>query len=198
VEETEVMKTTKKTKKTKGGAKLDAVSFVAAGPVVRCPACGEPVHAEIGEYRYSECGLANVKLAGVPVYTCKKCGEHGAAIPNVAGLHRVLARGLAARRSGLKPEEIRFLRKYLGFSSVDFAGVMGKAPESISRWESATSPMAMDPAAERLLRLMVMTRKPMPEYPLENLATIETAEPAPRLMVAKQNRRSSWGLEATA
>ena len=55
--------------------------------------------------------------------------------------------------------EIRFLRKYLGWSTADFASRMGTARETVSRWESGAVPMGSQ--ADRLLRLLVATAAPV-------------------------------------
>lgn len=152
----------------------------------------------VGVHDYAECGLTNVLLLGVNIYTCP-CGKRAVSIPEIEGLHRVLARAVAEKTDKLVPQEIRFLRKWLGFSSVDFAGVMGKSPETVSRWENATSPMTMGPAEERLLRLMVMTRDPVKEYPLDRLSRLnKNAVPSPLKLSVRHSARH-WAPEvATA
>jgi DNA-binding transcriptional regulator YiaG len=63
----------------------------------------------------------------------------------------------------LRPQEIRFLRKYLGYSGADFARVIGVSPETLSRWENGKAePSRM---VDLLLRYMALTRDPLTEYP---------------------------------
>jgi putative transcriptional regulator len=155
------------------------------------------MHASVGTHEYAECGLSGVVLVGVNVNDCPKCGKHAVSIPNIEGLHRTLARAVAEKSDRLVPQEIRFLRKQLGYSGVDFAGVMGKSPETVSRWEKTTEPLKMDSSAERLLRLMVMTRDPIQEYPLSRLSQITKHAPAP-IKLSIRRERDRWASEQQA
>ena len=126
---------------------------------------------------YAESGLPNVTLLDVEVRQCPRCGERAVAIPRIDELHRVLALAVIHKSARLAPQEVRFLRKYLGWSGSDFARHMGVAPETVSRWENGKEPMG--PVADRLLRLMVAHGKPIEEYPLEALTGVakDDAEP---------------------
>ena len=57
-------------------------------------------------------------------------------IPKIEKLHRTIAMAIVGKKTRLTAEEIRFRRKYLGWSGADFARHMGVTPESISRWEN--------------------------------------------------------------
>jgi putative zinc finger/helix-turn-helix YgiT family protein len=120
-----------------------------------------------GKHRYDACGLPGVTLVGVAVSRCPQCDEVEVSIPNIEGLHKVIARALARKLARLTPAEIRFLRKYLGFSSADFAQLMGVRSESVSRWEHGRAAMGI--SAERLLRMLAVTREPLSEYPLDEV-----------------------------
>jgi putative zinc finger/helix-turn-helix YgiT family protein len=164
---------------------------LAAVRELRCLGCGTPMKTQIGDHPYAECGLPNVLLSGVPVSTCSECGKRSVAIPALEGLHRTLAIMLAKKPARLAPAEIKFLRKWLGYSGVDFAELIGTRPETLSRWESVSTPHPMDPTAEQLLRLMVLTREPLKEYPLEQLAPVR-GEPDPLPLRLKRNASSKW------
>ena len=86
-------------------------------------------------------------------------------------LFREVARTLATKRARLMPQEIRFLRKHLGLSGRDFARKMGVDHTTVSKWEGVENPRDMGPIAERLLRLFVLTEKPVEEYPREEMAS---------------------------
>ena len=68
-------------------------------------------------------------------------------------------------------EEVRFLRKSLGWSGADFARHMGVAEETVSRWENDATPIG--PQADRLLRLMVAHGRLTMQYSTERLARID-------------------------
>src|SRR5262245_59210113 len=108
--------------------------------------------SKVTSHRYKESGLPHITLVGVEVNRCRSCGEEEVGIPAIEQLHKTIATALIRKRVPLTPEEIRFLRKYLGLSGIDFAQRMGKAPETVSRWENGG--LSMDSAADRLLRMM--------------------------------------------
>lgn len=139
-------------------------------------------------YRYTASGLRNVTLLGVEVRRCGKCGDHEVVIPRIEELHRVLAASIVRRASRLTAEEVRFLRKYLGYSGVDFAKVIGVSAETVSRWENAKEPMG--PSAEKLLRMLVAYTQPIRHYPIETLAKISgTRAPKP---IGVRAKGESW------
>lgn len=146
-----------------------------------------------GSYGYDACGLPNVTLQKVEVRRCPKCGETEVAIPGLESLHRSLALVLIRKPGRLVPAEIRFLRKYLGWSGADFAARMGPTAETVSRWETGATPMG--PTADRLLRLKVATTSPQADYPLDTLAAIGR-DPAPQPMRLNfaPDRRAGWRL----
>ncbi|HXH83543.1 MAG TPA: type II TA system antitoxin MqsA family protein [Candidatus Tectomicrobia bacterium] len=134
-----------------------------------CFECGGKMRTRRENYRYEASGLP-VTLKHVEVSRCEACGEIEVAIPAIDMLHRVMAGALIRKRQRLAPAEIRFLRKYLGWSGADFAQHMGTTAETVSRWENGRKPMG--PVADRLLRLMVAKRAPVSDYTVDVLAQI--------------------------
>ncbi len=117
--------------------------------------CGTEMKSRKENYRYTESGLDNVILLGVEVRRCRSCGRSEVVLPRLEELHRTIARTVATGSSPLRPQEIRFLRKYLGYSGADFARVIGVSPETLSRWENGKAePSRM---VDLLLRYMALT-----------------------------------------
>ena len=114
-------------------------------------------------------------------------------ILNIEDLHRVIAHAFAYKRARFTPPEIRFLRKWLGWSGVDFAAHMGVAPETVSRWEAGAAPMAV--TADRSLRLMVLSNEPVRDYSLEMLKDVAKDEPSP-LRLGMRSDETGWHAEA--
>ncbi len=139
----------------------------------RCTVCGTAMTGKPENYRYDASGLSGVTLRGIMVFRCPRCGEHEAAIPNIVGLHEALARAIVAKKERLSPEELRFLRTHLGYSSADFARKVGVAVQTVSRWERRDKPLRMKAAVDRLVRLMVLAGDAVKGYPLEEVATEE-------------------------
>jgi transcriptional regulator with XRE-family HTH domain len=97
--------------------------------------------------------------------------------------------------SRLTKDEIRFLRKYLGYSGVDFAKVIGVAAETISRWENGKEKIG--PSTEKLIRMLVVHAQPTRQYPIETLATItEERSPKPLGLRPKGNSWAEQEFEA--
>lgn len=140
---------------------------------MKCESCGEKKMGERrGDVEIDEGGV-KLALQDVRIFTCPKCGHETHAIPMMEGLFRAVALDMARNRARLRPEEIRFLRKSMGLSSVDFASKMGVHKTTVSKWESVEDTQPMGPQAERVLRLMVLLEKPVAEYRLEDMASEE-------------------------
>jgi putative zinc finger/helix-turn-helix YgiT family protein len=144
-------------------------------------------------FKYMASGLPGVTLVGVEITRCGQCGEFEVSIPHIEDLHRLLATTVAAKPARLAAEEIRFLRKWLGWSGVDFAAHMGVDPATVSRWENDSLPMGGQ--AERLLRLMVSTREPIQNYSLDALKQISDTK-APPLRLGFKADRDGWRVAA--
>jgi len=65
-------------------------------------------------------------------------------------------KSIATKKSRLTPAEIQILRKKLNLTTKELASKIGVRPETVSRWESTTSPKPMRLSAERLLRIIVI------------------------------------------
>lgn len=159
---------------------------------MKCPQCRHEMVRSTENHRYVESGLANVVLVGVEVRRCKNCGETVVSIPRVEDLHCTIAMTLIRDRGRLVPAEIRFLRKWLGWSGVDFANHMGVTPETVSRWESAENPKPMGGTAERLLRLAVAHGQPIDQYPIDMLTKISDDQADKSPLLAMKPQSSGW------
>jgi putative zinc finger/helix-turn-helix YgiT family protein len=137
-----------------------------------CVVCGGPTKTRREKhYRYTECGLPNVIIEdAVKVTACERCAETYTSIPAIEGLHRQIAAAVIRKKGRLAPAEIRFLRKYLGWSGADFAKRTGTKPETVSRWENGRA--LMGPQADRLLRVLVAREAPVVEYSVDVLAQV--------------------------
>lgn len=177
-------------------AKPPAISI--AGPVTGklCRECGGARMTSSEEnYHYEECGLPDVVLLGVQVRRCPACEHHELVLPRIAELHRTIAHAIIHKPARLSGAEVRFLRKYLGWSGADFARHMGVDPSTVSHWENDKDPIG--PTSDRLLRLMVARGEPVEEYPLEQLTMIAN-ERRPPMPLRVSRRPRGWELTAEA
>jgi putative zinc finger/helix-turn-helix YgiT family protein len=155
-----------------------------------CMVCSAEMKTGRENVRYDACGLPGVTLMGVEVSRCPQCGEYEVAIPQIDDLHKAIAQAVIRKTSRLDAAEIRYLRKYLGWSGVDFATHMGMTPETISRWERGSE--LVGPVADRLLRLMVATRDPVSDYPLDTLTTISKEQPTKAVQLGLNRDKEGW------
>jgi putative zinc finger/helix-turn-helix YgiT family protein len=159
-----------------------------------CKNCEARMTVRRESHQYTESGLPNVTLLNIEVRHCPNCGAREFVIPRIDELHKVLARAIAMHMDRLAGNEIRFLRKYLGWSGVDFAQYMGVAPETVSRWEQETQEMSRQ--ADRLLRLFVANHEPVESYPVELFR--EGKRRMARAQLRARLDRSGWATETDA
>ncbi|PNU19747.1 hypothetical protein C2E25_11165 [Geothermobacter hydrogeniphilus] len=157
-----------------------------------CPDCKTVELVEKREtIRFEECGLSGVVLQDVLVRQCDGCGNRLVSIPNLSGLHRSIAMVLVNKPERLAPEEIRFLRKSLGWSKADFARKMHVRPEQVSRWESEKAPKPMQVQNELLLRTLVAKGQKIEDYE-EHLEEIASKEPCGKFLLSLFFERQQW------
>lgn len=112
--------------------------------MMNCTKCGaelkESTCSTENPYRFKMSGLSNVFLTGI---TLRTCPEHGAVpvIPRMAGLLDLLAHILLVKPEGLVGEELRYLRKHIGLSGVEFATRVQIDASTLSRIENDQQPM---------------------------------------------------------
>ena len=162
--------------------------------MTKCLQCEGTMKSRRESHDYSSCGLP-ITLMGVKVARCSSCGEHEVALPRIEELHRLIARTVIRKRGGLSGSEVRFLRKWLGWSGKDFAEVMGVTPETVSRWESGS--LRIGPQAERLLRVLVATQEPRDDYPASSLRELESNVSEPEHLTFKA-ARNGWRIHRAA
>lgn len=154
-----------------------------------CVECGGKLTSARETVKYDASGLSGVTLMNVEVRRCAGCGGYELVIPKVEQLHRLMAHTIIRKPVSLVAEEIRFLRKYLGWSGADFAAHIGAKAETVSRWENGK--LTMSPQADRLLRAMVALREPEKDYSLEALKAI-LPQKTGRPLRAFRHSASGW------
>ena len=90
-------------------------------------------------------------------------------------------------------DELRFLRKSLGWSGSDFAKHVGVAGETVSRWENDAAPIGLQ--ADRLLRFLVAQGRLTTGYPTERLVKIDPKK-ARATRVTLIARNEQWSVRA--
>lgn len=121
----------------------------------------------IDTHKYKECGLDNVILHGVTVSKCEQCGEEYFNFGNIDKLHLLIASTLIKKDSNLSGKEVRFLRKYLGYSATVFSKLVGYKNEHLSRIENEMSPV--QEIFDKLIRYLVLEKMPNRDYSMQDL-----------------------------
>jgi transcriptional regulator with XRE-family HTH domain len=96
---------------------------------------------KVALYHYRECGLPNVYLAGIDVASCKECSERFPVIPSILGLYEKIAEAVALKPQTLVGIEVKFLRKQLGLTAVQWASYLKTDKATVSRWENDHNPI---------------------------------------------------------
>ena len=156
----------------------------------RCLQCGSEMK-QAGSVKRTLAGLSGVVIRGLPAFRCPECGETEVVIPQIQELHTLLAGKIIRKSRPLTGEEIRFLRKCLGWSGVDFAKHAGVAPETVSRWENGRGNISG--LADRFMRLAIAKFEPIANYKVEDLDNISVAAPKPMKLVARKIGRA-WAV----
>jgi putative transcriptional regulator len=109
-----------------------------------CVECGaeqsESTSSTENPYRFKGSGLSNVFLVGITRRTCPQ-GHGATVIPRMADLLDLLAHILLVKPEGLVGEELRYLRKHVGLSGVEFAPRVQIDASTLSRIENDQQPM---------------------------------------------------------
>jgi putative zinc finger/helix-turn-helix YgiT family protein len=146
-------------------------------------------------YLYKESGLPNVVLVGVDVRRCPACGHHELVLPRVVELHRTIADAVIHKPARLSGAEVRFLRKYLGWSGVDLARHVGVDPTTVSKWENDKDPIG--PSSDRLLRMLVARGAPIDDYSIGELTKIASTPALPiEMRISRKPRGWERAVEA--
>lgn len=130
----------------------------------------EHTATQIKPYHYLDSGLSNVFLIGIKYWTCKTCGAAAAEIPAPTQLMNVIAESIVMKPGILSGEEIKFLRKRAGKKASDFAEMIGRTPEHLSKLE--TGKLKLTEPIDKLIRLaygMLSDDKALVEKISENI-----------------------------
>lgn len=151
----------------------------------KCRSCGERSLAGHIEDRPLD-SLPSVVARGLKVTRCEACGAEAVSIPRLEELHRVVAMALVRKPGRLTGAEVRYLRKWLGWSGQDLARRFDLTKEHVSRIENGHNPISG--VADRLIRLLVVTKPPTMAYSPEELLEVGDADEPLRIGVQSTGR----------
>lgn len=120
---------------------------------MKCDICqGNIVTKTQQNYHYTECGLDNVYLKNVDVRICTSCKERTVRIPRILELHATIGRAIAMQPCPLRGQDVRFLRKQLGYSAKEWATFLRTDASTLSRWENGQQDIGSQ--SDTLMRLL--------------------------------------------
>ncbi len=159
---------------------------------MKCLECGAAMRVERKTVPY-KCGLPGIFLK-TEVRNCSKCGAEEIAVPRMGFLHRALASFIINKQGSLTGDEIRFLRKSLGWiTGQEFAKHAGVTPETVSRWENGKEPIGA--TADRFLRLAVAKWQPVENYSVASLDSAGSGKQKGRpVRAVARIQRNDWKL----
>ncbi len=106
-------------------------------------------------YHYRISGLKDIFLVGITIRKCMQCASESPIIPHITELHKVIAESLVDKPGLLTGEDLRYLRKYAGFSSKRFAVLIKVTASHLSRFENGNYGSLGKPA-DKLARAVAM------------------------------------------
>lgn len=135
-----------------------------------CVMCENPKELRLqtlNTHKFKESGLDNIILRGVKSYKCEECGEEYYDYGDIDKLHGLIASLLIQKDELLLGREVKYLRKYLGYSGQYFAKFVGYDPAHLSKIENGKNNVSE--TYDRLIRVMVQSKLPDRSYNIQDL-----------------------------
>jgi len=148
-----------------------------------CSNCGAEARVVTArKYQFRETPLKRVYLCGIHLIKCDKCKNVDPIIPELDDLLSSLAHAVTNKRSRLKGDEIRFLRKYVGKTQAQFARILELDPTTISKYENDDDVPGAQ--TDRLIRLVAIglgvTGNASKNWMADTVGQFENIEDVPR------------------
>jgi DNA-binding transcriptional regulator YiaG len=123
----------------------------------QCGNCGKTAQVVRRNYHFEEMGIP-VELLRIDVVKCSHCGNIDPIIPNMNELMHTLALAVICSPCKLNGEEVRFLRKYVGKSAVEFSRFLHVDHTHLSKVENDRTEIGI--RLDKLVRFLVLNLSP--------------------------------------
>jgi DNA-binding transcriptional regulator YiaG len=114
-----------------------------------CERCGRWLRLVHRTYHYRESGLPDVFLRKIPMYVCPHHGVQTVVLRGIDRLQGDIRSALLDRGGPFSGPEVRFLRKYEGWTQSELAARLGVHKITVTRWETESEPVGA--ASQQLL-----------------------------------------------
>jgi putative zinc finger/helix-turn-helix YgiT family protein len=132
-----------------------AMKRICRNDPLKCERCGGvAVFDYAAVERFAEGGLKDVYLVDVDVLRCPMCLHRKPFIRRQSQLHRAIAREIVLQRSRLSGPQIKFIRKALAWTALEFSKKLGVSAGAVSKWENGRDRISR--MADRLLRVVAL------------------------------------------
>jgi putative zinc finger/helix-turn-helix YgiT family protein len=126
---------------------------------MECFECENPIpfKGRMIVHKYKESGLDYVTLLGVEEFKCPQCGAIYFEVPKIKQLNTLIADMILQKDQTISGDEVRFLRKQLGYSTAQFGKLISYDPKSLSRIENGHQKITS--TFDRLIRMAYASGK---------------------------------------
>ena len=121
-------------------------------------------------YHYTECGLKNVYITGLPVISDD--GEEAIQIPNIQELHWLIAKDILESKS-MNGDEVRFLRTEMGYTPEELSEQLNMALRTLKSIENGKAKIKED--MDLKIRQLGFSMLIIPKHHLYNTGTKKKA-----------------------
>lgn len=148
----------------------------------QCSKCGALAPVVQGDYQLGGVGIP-VLIKNIELVKCAECGNIDPIIPNLDDLMNTIALAVVCSPCKLNGRDIRFLRKFSGKSSAEFARLLHVHHTHLSKMENDQA--CTGPQTDKLVRFLVISLN----KELRNKAT-QLLDMLPQINDSCQNPRS--------
>lgn len=146
-----------------------------------CSSCGAEARIRKAKiYQFRETPLKRVFLSGIDLIECNKCHNVDPIIPSLDDLLSSLAYAVVSKSSRLTGDEIKFLRKFIHKTQVEFARILELDPTTISKYENDDDVPGAQ--TDKLIRLVAIAlgEDGLKNRIVEAVSQFENIKPVPR------------------
>src|SRR5438445_6768235 len=144
---------------------------------MNCSECGnDVVLVKKTKVHYDGIRVENLYLRNCEVEVCRHCGTESPVVRNIKKVHRMIGLGVALQPAKLSGDEVRFLRRVMRMTAVEWAARIGIAPETFSRWENGRSPAQQVEKLARIDFLMWISKHIPLDFIQDGILEVLTAD----------------------